>query len=338
MTSPTFPSTLSRRAALQQAVAFGAACTLPLTAQAQANWPQRGVRIVVPFTPGTGIDILARTLQPRLQEAWGQSVTVENRAGASGNIGAESVARATDGHTLLMGVNTLVINPALFANLRYDVLRDFAPLGVQATGTFLLVVHPKLNVRSVADYVALARLHPGQQNYASPGVATPHHMAFELFKKEAGIFVTHIPFTGTAGAVTQLVAGEVPAMFLPVHVAMVHVRAGRLVPLAVASTQRSPQAPDVPTLAEQGVRNVQADLWYGLLAPASTGTDVVQRIHGDTSRILALPEVRAALATQGLQVQNPASRESTPAGMAQLMREDAARWAALVRSQQIKAE
>jgi tripartite-type tricarboxylate transporter receptor subunit TctC len=292
------------------------------------------VRIVVPFTPGTGMDILARTLAPHFQAAWGQAIVVENRPGASGNLGANAVAKApADGLTLLMGVNTLVINPALYDNMGYDPLKDLAPIGLCATGSFLLVASASSKLRSVDELVREARARPGKLDYASPGIATPHHMAMELFKLEAKVSITHIPFSGTAGAVNAVLSGDVPLMFLPVHVAMAQVKGGRLVVLAAAGNRRSTLAPDVPTLAELGYPGVLAELWYGMLAPAATPREIVARIHDDMTKALALPEVKSALAAQGMEV-----APSSPEEMATLMRRDAARWAAVVKRQGIKAQ
>jgi len=300
----------------------------------QPAWPGKLVRIVVPYTPGTGMDILARTLGPHLQAAWGQAIVVENRPGASGNLGAGAVAKSPpDGLTLLMGVNTLIINPALYANMSYDPLKDLAPLGLTATGSFLLVASSAAKLTSVDDLVKAARAKPGALDYASPGIATPHHMAMELFKLQAKVSITHIPFSGTAGAVNAVLSGEVPLMFLPVHVAMAQVKGGRLVALAAAGDKRSALAPEVPTLAELGFKGVEADLWYGMLAPAGTPADIVSRINADLRTALALAEVKSALSAQGMEI-----APSSPEEMAALMRRDAARWAAVVKQAGIKAQ
>ena len=301
---------------------------------AASAWPGKLVRIVVPYTPGTGMDILARTLGPHLQAAWGQTIVVENRPGASGNLGAGAVAKSPpDGLTLLMGVNTLIINPALYSNMSYDPLKDLAPLGLAATGSFLLVAGAASKLKSVDDVVKAARARPGALDYASPGIATPHHMAMELFKLQARVSITHIPFSGTAGAVNAVLSGEVPLMFLPVHVAMAQVKGGRLVALAAAGDKRSALAPEVPTLAELGFKGVEADLWYGMLAPAGTPADIVSRINADMRTVLALAEVKSALSAQGMEI-----APSSPEEMAALMRRDAARWAAVVKQAGIRAQ
>ena len=327
-------SILRRRRFIASIGAAAFAALAAGTARAQAAWPGKPVRIVVPFTPGTGMDILARTLAPHLQAAWGQGIVVDNRPGASGNLGAGAVAKAApDGLTLLMGVNTLIINPALYSNMTYDPLKDLAPIGLCATGSFLLVAGAGAGIKSVDDLVKQARAKPGKLDYASPGIATPHHMAMELFKLRAKVSITHIPFSGTAGAVNAVLSGDVPLMFLPVHVAMAQVKGGRLVVLAAAGERRSSLAPEVPTLSELGFPNVEADLWYGMLAPAGTPRDIVVRVNADMTKALALPEVRSALAAQGMEV-----APSSPEDMAALMRRDAARWASVVKQAGIKAE
>jgi tripartite-type tricarboxylate transporter receptor subunit TctC len=324
-----------RRRGLFGALSAGALAALDAgAAHAQAAWPGKPVRIVVPFTAGTGMDILARTLGPHLSTIWGQAVVVENRPGASGNLGAAAVARSpADGLTLLMGVNTLIINPSLYTNMSYDPLKDLAPIGLCATGSFLLVASAAAKIRSVDELVRRAREHPGALDYASPGIATPHHMAMELFKLQARISITHIPFSGTAGAVSAVLSGDVPLMFLPVHVAMAQVKGGRLVVLAAAGERRPALAPEVPTLAELGYRGVDADLWYGMLAPAGTSRELIAKVNADMLQVLALPEVKTALVQQGMEIA-PSSAQA----MAALMRSDAERWAGVVRQAGIKAE
>ena len=325
---------MHRRRVVASLVATAASLAVTGRALAQSAWPRRLVRIVVPYTPGTGMDILARTLGPHLGTIWGQPIVVDNKPGASGNLGAASVAKSPpDGLTLLMGVNTLIINPSLYANMTYDPLKDLAPIGLCATGSFLLVASTASKIRSVDELVKMARAKPGALDYASPGIATPHHMAMELFKLQAKISLTHIPFSGTAGAVGAVLSGDVPLMFLPVHVALAQVKGGRLVVLAAAGTRRTSLAPDVPTLAELGYKGVEADLWYGMLAPAGTPRDIVMKVNADMTRVLAMAEVKTALAAQGMEV-----TPSSPEDMAALMKKDAARWAAVVKQAGIKAE
>jgi tripartite-type tricarboxylate transporter receptor subunit TctC len=313
---------------------LAAAAVLASTFAAAQTWPTQAVKIVVPFSPGTGPDILARTLGAKLSEMWGQPVVVENKPGASGNVGASQVAKAApDGYTLVMAGNMLVINKTLYRNMQYDPFTDLEPIGLTANGTLLLVAHPKLGITTAKELIALAKAKPGVLVYASPGIGTPHHMAMELFKARAGIDLVHIPFSASGPAVTQLLGGEVPIMFLPVHVAIAHVRAGRLVALAAGGDKRHPLAPEVPTLTELGIRNANTDMWYSLWAPSHTPATIVNRIDADVQRALAMPDVRDALARQGME-----ERTSTPAELRALMASDFDRWAEIVKAAGIKAE
>ena len=315
---------------------FLASCLwlLMVLAHAQAPWPTRPVTIVVPFSPGTGMDILARTVGPKLSAMWGQPVVVENKPGASGNLGANLVAKAApDGYTLMMGASTIVINTTLYKDMPYDPLTDLAPVGLAANASLLLVVNTRLGITSAKELVDKSREKPGTMNYGSPGIATPHHMAMELFKNRSGANLTHIPFSATGPAVTQLLGGEVPIMFLPVHVAIAQVKAGKIVALATGGLQRSPLAPDVPTLGELGYRDADTDVWYAMWAPAKTPAALCAKIDADLQKALAMPDVRTALGQQGMQ-----ELTSTPEELGKRMHDDAARWAAVVRSANIKAE
>ena len=302
-------------------------------AQAQ-SWPAQPVKIIVPFSPGTGMDILARTIGPKLSEMWNQPVVVENKPGASGNLGAFQVVKSPpDGYTLVMGASTLVINKTLYKDMSYDPLTDLEPIGLAANASLLLVAHPKLGINSAQELIAQAKAKPGVFVYGSPGIATPHHMAMELLKARAGIDLVHIPFSATGPAVTQLLGGEVPLMFLPVHVAIAHVKAGKLVALAQGGEKRHPLAPEVPTLGELGLRNANTDIWYALWAPAKTPAAIVNKIDADMQKALALPDVREALAKQGMQ-----ELTSSPAELGKLMADDYARWSEIVKSAGIKPQ
>ena len=300
---------------------------------AHAQYPNRPVRLVVPFTPGTGIDILARVFAQKLQDRSKAAVVVENRPGASGNIGTEAVAKApADGYTLLMTATTIVQSAVLHKSVPYDP-RAMTPIGLAAVGNLSLVVHPSVSARSVAEFVALARAQPGKINYASPGNATPHHLAMELFKLRAGVQITHVPYKGSAGAVADLLSGQVQAMFLPVHVALAQVRAGKLAMLASGGAQRSPVTPDVPSLAEEGLRDIDVDIWYALLGPAALPREVVTYLNGELAAILRDPETRAGLLKQGL-----SPRTGTPADLARLIETDLERWSRVVRDARIAAD
>jgi tripartite-type tricarboxylate transporter receptor subunit TctC len=234
---------------------------------AQAQYPNRPVSLVVPYTPGTGIDIIARTLGQKLTTRWGQGVVVDNKPGASGNIGSEFVARApADGYTLLVTATSLVTNAALNRNLRYDPVKSFAPVGLLATGTMSLIVSNSTPAATVQEFVALAKKRPGELNYGSSGNGTPQHLTMELFKLEAGIEVTHIPYKGTAGAVNDVIGGRVNAMFMPIHTALPYVNQNEMRMLAVVAPERSAVVRVVPTMAEAGFPGVQVENWYGLFA------------------------------------------------------------------------
>jgi len=306
---------------------------LLVTASAQAQYPNRPVRIVVPFTVGTGIDILARVWGQKLQERLKNPVVIENRAGASGNIGTEVVAKApADGYTLLFTATTLVQSAVLFKTVPYDP-RGLTPIGLAAIGNLTLVANPSVPARSVAELVALAKAQPGKLNYASPGNATPHHLAMELLKLHFGLNLVHVPYKGTAGAVTDILAGQIQLMFLPVHVALPQVQAGKLNMLASGGAQRSPATPDVPSLAEAGVREIDVDIWYALLGPAGLPREVVTLLNGELAAILKEPETRAGLLKQGL-----APQTGTPEELAKLIETDLERWGRVVREARITAD
>ncbi|NIC42527.1 tripartite tricarboxylate transporter substrate binding protein [Aquabacterium sp. A08] len=332
MTPPTTtPHGLRRRAVLGSALLGGLAASVPAWAQAAAAAP---IRLVVPFTPGTGIDLIARTVGPKLAERLGRPVMVDNKPGASGNIGTETVVRAApDGATLLVSVSTLVMNRSLYPSLPFDPLRDLVPVARTSWGQLVLVTHPKTGFKTAADLVAHAHKHPGRLNYSSPGVGTPHHLSMELFKNTAGVFLTHIPYRGTGPALADLVGGQVDAMFLPIHVALGQIKAGRLVALGLGSDQRHPLLPDLPTLAEAKAGNVNVDMWYGVFAPKGTPEAVVNTLNTELKTILASDDVRRAFEPQGMDPSH-----STPQEFAQLVQRDAERWARLIQAQNIKAE
>ncbi|HWP13564.1 MAG TPA: tripartite tricarboxylate transporter substrate binding protein [Ramlibacter sp.] len=310
--------------------AFGAAAQAP----APAATAQGPLRLIVPFTPGTGIDLIARTVGPRLGERLGRPVVVDNRSGASGNIGTEAVVRSPpNGSTLLVSVNTLVMNRSLYPQLPFDPVKDLVPVTLTSWGQLLLVANPRTGYHSASDLVAAAKRKPGAINYASPGVGTPHHLSMELFKAKAGVFLTHIPYRGTAPAVTDLLGGQIDVMFLPIHVALPHVKAGKLVALGIGSEKRHHLLPQVPTLAEARAAEVNVDMWYGIFAPPGTSPELVARLNRELKDILAMPEVRTAFETQGM---DPAA--SSPEEFRRLVEQDADRWAQLIKAQNIRAD
>ncbi|HJS02645.1 MAG TPA: tripartite tricarboxylate transporter substrate binding protein [Variovorax sp.] len=311
--------------------------TLLLAASAAAAqaWPDQPITLVVPYTPGTGIDLIARQLSARLPAVLGQPVVVDNVAGASGNIGSEKVARAKpDGYTLLVQVNTLVMNKSLYKSLAYDPLNDFTPVSLTSWGTLLLVTNPNVQkTTSVAQVVAAAKGSPGKLTYATPGVGTPHHLSMAMLLQSTGTEMLHVPYKGTAGAVTDLLGGRIDYMFLPVHVALQHIQAGKLKAIATGSDKRLAQLPDVPTLAEAGIKGGNVDMWYGVLAPKGTPDAVVARLNKEIAAVLKQPEVATAFESQGMV---PAS--STPGAFKELMAKDAQRWASVVQRGGITAE
>ena len=303
-------------------------------AHAQERYPSRPIRIIVPFTAGTGMDLLARTIGQKLSERLKVPVVVDNRAGASGNIGTEAVSKSSpDGYTLLMTASTIVQNAALSRSVPYDPVRGFAPIGLTAIGNMALVVHPSVAAKSVSEFVALAKAQPGKLNYGSPGSGTPHHLAMELFKLNFSIDVAHVPYKGPAGAVTDLLGGQLQAMFLPVHVALPHARAGKLRMLTAGGANRSPVTPELPSLAEEGVKDIDVDIWYALFAPAGLPRDTVALLNAEVVAILAQSDVRDSLQKQGL---NPVT--GTPEELARLVESDLERWTRVVRAAHISAD
>jgi tripartite-type tricarboxylate transporter receptor subunit TctC len=312
-----------------------AALCAAMTANAQSatGYPRQPIRLLVPYSPGTGIDILARSVGQELTKEWGQSVVVENKVGASGNIGTAAAAHAApDGYTLLMNVNSHVINKSVFRDTQYDPVRDFAPVTLAAWGRLLLVVHPSTKIESLKEFISAAKANPGKLNFASPGIGTPHHIAMELFKMQTGTDLFHVPYKGTAGAVADLIGGQVQCMFLPIHVALPHVRGGRLNALGLGSPKRASSAPEIPTLAELGVKGVETDMWYGMLVPAGTPRDIVLKLNRTVGAILGNAAFRNNLAQQGLD-----AATSTPEQFATLIEKDLARWAKVVEKAHISA-
>ena len=296
--------------------------------------PASSIRLIVPFTPGTGIDLIARTVGPKLSERLGRPVVVDNRAGASGNIGTEAVVRAApNGSTLLVTVNTLVMNASLYPQLAFDPVKDLTPVSLTSWGQLILVAHPKTGFKKATDLIDAAKKAPGSINYGSPGVGTPHHLAMELLKTTAGVFVTHIPYRGTGPALSDLLGGQIQTMFLPIHVALPHVKAGKLIALGIGSDKRHPLLPEVPTLAEAKAGNVNVDMWYGIFAPPGTSAEVVALFNKEIKEILLTEEVKKAFQTQGM---DPSS--SSPSEFQLLVDKDAKRWAQLIKTQKITAE
>jgi tripartite-type tricarboxylate transporter receptor subunit TctC len=308
------------------------ASALAIGAQAQA-WPTQSVRIIVPFTAGTGMDTIARAVGPRLSERLGQPVVIVNQPGASGNIGADAVAKATDGHTLLMGANTMLMASQMYKSVPFNPVKDFAPISMAAYGTLMLVAHPKTGIKSMPELIAQAKARPGGISFGSPGVGTPHHMAMELFKVQTNLFMLHVPYRGTAGYTQDLLAGELNVGFLPVHIAQGFVRDGKLNALAVGSAKRHPVAPAVATFEEQGVKGVEVDLWYAFFAPAKMPAPVVARLNTEIASIVRSNEVKDLLGRAGMD-----ASASTVDELTQLTQKDYPRWGAVIKRNGLSAE
>jgi tripartite-type tricarboxylate transporter receptor subunit TctC len=313
------------------ALAMALFCSL---ASAQPYPGARAVRIIVPFSPGSGIDTLARDVAARLADRWNASVIVDNRAGASANIGHELAAAATpDGHTLLLTAATFVTNAAVNRSQRYDPVRNFAPVVLIATGIQSLTVPASSPAKTTRELIARAKEQPGKLHYGSPGIGTPHHLVMEQFKLEAGVDIVHVPYKGFAGAIVDFIAGRVDMMVMPVSAVAPHVQGGRARVLAVMAPERSPVFPAVPTLAQEGYPNVQASNWYALLAPAGTPVSIVERLNREVNTLLGDAGIREALVKQGF---NPSG--GAPGVLSRQLREEQQRWQRIVEQARIRAE
>ena len=303
-------------------------------AQGPAVYPQRNVQIVVPYTPGTGADIIARTLGPKLAERWKVGVIADNRPGATGNIGTEFVAKAPpDGYVLLMTATSFATTPALSQKLPFDPVASFVPVVQIAASELTLVVHPQLPVRSVQEFIRLAKHRPGQLLYSSPGNGGPQHLTTELIKLETGIDIVHVPYKGAAGALTDLIGGHVQAMVSAIQTIAPQVRSGRVRMLAVMGEKRSAAFPAVATMQQQGLPNLVVETWYGMFAPAGTPLAVVAQLNADVNALLQQPDVRESLARQDLSAVG-----GSPERFGEMVRRDLARWTRVVTAAKIKPD
>ncbi len=272
-----------------------------LAAHAHAQtYPVKPVRVLVGFPPGAGVDITTRLITPRLAEALGQPFVVDNRAGAAGNIAAELAAKTPpDGYTLLFGSASLAMSQSLYKNLNYNLERDFQPVGLVASAPFILVVHPSVPVKSVKELVALARSRPGQLSFASTGNGSTPHLTMEMFKTQAGVSLVHIPYKGTPQAVIDVMSGQVPVMFANTLSVLPLISGGRLRALGISGAKRSPAAPEIPTIAEAGMKGFEASTWFGVFSPAGTPPAIVQRLSSEIVRIVQQPDMKDRLLAQG---------------------------------------
>ena len=309
-------------------------CALAGAAEAQSNYPSRPVRIVVPSPPAGGTDIIARVLAQHFSTSLGQQFFVENRPGAGNMIGIESVARAApDGYTLLFVPSTLALNSVMYKKVSYDPVRDFAPITLAAVAPNVLVVNPKVPAHSIAELVALAKQKPGQLTYGTPGIGTSPHMSMELFKSLAGIDLQHVPYRGTAPAMTDVISGQIAAMFSNALTAKPQIEAGAIRALGVSTRKRSEAMPNLPPIAEAGVPNYEATQWYGLVAPAGTPADIVARLNAEVTQALRTQDMQDKLAGDGAE---PVG--TTPAEFAAHIKSELEKWAGVARAAKIEPQ
>jgi tripartite-type tricarboxylate transporter receptor subunit TctC len=299
-----------------------------------ANYPNKVVTLVVPFTSGSGSDTISRIISPKLSERWKQPVIVDNRAGASGNIGTDHAAKATpDGYTILMAIDTMTMTPAVYKTLPFDPIKDLDPIARLATSSYALAVTNTLPVKDVNSLLALIKSKPGQLNYGSPGNGTPHHLSMELLKSLKGIDIVHVPYKGIAGATTDLIGGQVQVMFATFNSLIPFAKAGKLKMIAVTGAKRSELMPDVPTFTEQGIPELENLYpWYGVLVPTGTPKEIQNKIYNDYTAVMKLPEVEKQLNDLGIQV-----RLSTGDQLKDIIQSDIARWKKVVKDANIQA-
>ena len=313
---------------------FAVAVLLAVVIPAQAQYPVRPIRLIVPFPPGGGTDTMARVIGPKLGEALGQQIVPENRGGAGANIGAEIAAKsAPDGYTLLLNTITNAIGASLYSKLNYDLVRDFAPITQLATTPHILVVHPSVPVKSVKEYIAFARARPGELTYSSSGNGSAAHLAGELFNSLTGVKSVHVPYKGGGPSVTALVGGEVSLCFATMPSAINYVKSGRLRGIAVTTAQRSPSTPQLPTIAETGIPGYEAGSWYGLSAPAGTSKEIIGRLQAETIKVMGLPDVKERLFNAGFEIVT-----STPEQFAEFTRTEIQKWGKLVKAAGLKVD
>ncbi|MEO7404443.1 MAG: tripartite tricarboxylate transporter substrate binding protein [Burkholderiales bacterium] len=321
-------SRFKRVCAFVATLLWGGAC------YAQGSYPVKPVRIVVPSASGGGTDILARVLAQKIGEAFGQQFIVDNRPGAGQMIGIDAVARApADGYTILMAASTLALNPLMFAKVPYDAERDFAPITLVATLSNVLTVHPSVPARNVQDLLTLARAQPGRLTYSSAGIGTSPHMSVELFKSMANIDMVHVPYKGTGPAMIDLVAGQVSLTMGNVITALPQIKAGRVRALAVTGPKRTSALPDVPTIAEAGLRGYESVQWYGMLAPALTPREIIARLNAEMVRALGTAEVRERLALDGADAVG-----GTPEAFAAHIRAEIEKWSRVAKAAGIRPQ
>ena len=305
----------------------------PLLAQAQ-SYPDHPIRFVVPYPPGGGTDVIARIVQGKLQAALGQNIVIDNKGGAGGSVGTDLVAKAAaDGYTVLFTLNSHTVNPAIYAKLPFDTLKDFEPVGTVASLPQILVANPQFPANNVAELIALAKAKPGTLAYASVGVGSPGHLAGELFKLRTGTQMTHVPYRGGGPAVTDVMGGQVPLLWVSIPAAAQFVKTGKLKALGVSTLKRSAAFPDVPTLQEAGVPDFEVDSWYAMFVPAKTPKAVIDKLNRALNTTLQDPEIREKLLAQGSEAVG-----GTPEALAKTVDAELVKWVKLAKDANIKAE
>jgi tripartite-type tricarboxylate transporter receptor subunit TctC len=306
----------------------------PASAQLPDLWPARPIRLILPFPPGGGTDILGRLIAERLTANLGQPVVTENRGGAGGNVGAEAAAKsAPDGYTIVLVAPSLAISPSLYSKLNYDPVRDFAPVSLVATVPNVMVTHPEVPAATLAEFIRLAKSKPGEMNFGSGGSGTSNHLAGELFNIVAGVKLVHVPYKGVNLAMNDVLSGRIQLVFIGIPAAAPHIKAGRLRALALVAPRRSPVLPEVPTVAEAGLRDFDVTTWYGILAPAGTPRPVVERLNTELARVMHAPEMKERLAAMAT---DPVT--STPEEFGDYIKREIAKWGEVVRKAGLKAD
>ena len=306
-----------------------------LSASALAAWPEKPMRLVLPFPPGGGADIMARPMALKLTDSLGQPVIIDNKGGAGGTVAAEFAAKSpADGYTLFFAtVGTQAINVGLYPKLGYDPVRDFAPVALTHNAPRILIVHPSIPAKSVAELVTYAKGNPGKLSFASAGSGGTNHLSGELFKMMTGVDMVHVPYKGAGPAVADVLAGRVQLTFDSIPVWIPHIKSGKVRALGVTSLQRSATVPDLPTISESGLKGFDVSNWLGVFAPANTSRDIVNRLNGELKKVMADPEIRRQLVEQGVE-----AMYTTPEGLAELVRKDIEKWTRLVKQSGAKAD
>jgi tripartite-type tricarboxylate transporter receptor subunit TctC len=326
--------TNSARRILLATIGLLLACGGALAQPATGAYPTKPIRLILPFPPGGGTDILGRIIAERLTTNLGQPVVIENRGGAGGNVGAEAAAKSPpDGYTIVLVAPSLAISPSLYAKLNYDPVKDLTPVTLVGTVPNVIITHPSVPAQNLAEFIALARSQPGAMNFGSGGNGTSNHLAGELFNVVAGVKLVHVPYKGVNLAMNDVLAGQIQLVVIGIPAALQFIKTGRLRALAVIAPQRSPTLPDVPTVAEAGLANYEVTTWYGVLAPAGTPRAIVDRLNTELIRVMHAPDLKERFAATGTE-----PRTSTPEEFADYIRQEVAKWGKVVREAGLKAD